>query len=182
MAVDGVEEQDDVPVSIGGVFFVLFLVILMALPSMMFFFMDDGDGPAVAVVGDTALEAEPTRERIEEKEYNNPSGDTASQKTSDGERISSKSRVSGDSNDHDVVESSTKNETRRNSGSSSSLPSPAEAAETKNNDNNSNTTSNQWRCACETGFLPPGMLQSLGGAEAVLRMSTGQCYHTKKQI
>lgn len=35
---------------------------------------------------------------------------------------------------------------------------------------------NNWRCACENGFLPPGML---GGAEAVFRMGTGQCYHKK---
>jgi hypothetical protein len=37
--------------------------------------------------------------------------------------------------------------------------------------------STNWRCACEGGFLPPGLLQSFGGAEAVIRMSTGQCYH-----
>jgi hypothetical protein len=37
---------------------------------------------------------------------------------------------------------------------------------------------NQWRCACaDGGFLPPGMLSSLGGAEAVFRLGTGQCYH-----
>lgn len=40
--------------------------------------------------------------------------------------------------------------------------------------------SSEWRCVCETGFLPPGMLQSFGGAEAVLRMSAGQCYHKTK--
>ena len=39
------------------------------------------------------------------------------------------------------------------------------------------SSGNNWRCACEGGFLPPGMLQSLGGAEAVMRMSAGQCYH-----
>jgi hypothetical protein len=36
---------------------------------------------------------------------------------------------------------------------------------------------NNWRCACEGGFLPPGMLKSFGGAEAVMRLGTGQCYH-----
>ena len=35
----------------------------------------------------------------------------------------------------------------------------------------------QWKCVCETGFLPPGLLKSFGGMEAVFRMSTGQCYH-----
>ena len=42
----------------------------------------------------------------------------------------------------------------------------------KNNDNN--TT---WRCACENGFLPAGLLKNFGGAEAVMRMGMGQCYH-----
>jgi hypothetical protein len=44
------------------------------------------------------------------------------------------------------------------------------ATNEKENDNN-------WRCACEGGFLPPGLLKTFGGAEAVFRMSTGQCYH-----
>ena len=42
-----------------------------------------------------------------------------------------------------------------------------------NNNNNNNT----WRCACENGFLPPGLLKTFGGAEAVMRMGMGQCYH-----
>jgi len=33
-----------------------------------------------------------------------------------------------------------------------------------------------WRCSCEGGFLPPGMF---GGAESVLRMGMGECYHNK---
>jgi biopolymer transport protein ExbD len=36
---------------------------------------------------------------------------------------------------------------------------------------------NNWRCACEGGFLPPGMLKSFGSAEAMIRLGTGQCYH-----
>jgi hypothetical protein len=35
----------------------------------------------------------------------------------------------------------------------------------------------KWRCACEGGFLPPGMLKTFGGAEAMMRLGTGQCYH-----
>ena len=46
----------------------------------------------------------------------------------------------------------------------------------------SNNTNNQWRCACEGGFLPAGMLQSLGGAEAVFNMGIGSCYHTKGEM
>uniref|UniRef100_A0A7S4JXR9 Uncharacterized protein n=1 Tax=Odontella aurita TaxID=265563 RepID=A0A7S4JXR9_9STRA len=38
---------------------------------------------------------------------------------------------------------------------------------------------NGWRCACEGGFLPPALLKSFGGAEAVLKMGTGQCYHNR---
>jgi len=35
-----------------------------------------------------------------------------------------------------------------------------------------------WRCACEGGlFLPNTLLKSLGGAQAVFRMGSGQCYH-----
>ena len=34
-----------------------------------------------------------------------------------------------------------------------------------------------WRCACEGGFLPPGLLKSFGGAQAVLKLGIGQCYH-----
>jgi len=40
-------------------------------------------------------------------------------------------------------------------------------------DSNSNT----WRCSCESGFLPPGLLKTFGGAEAMMRLGTGQCYH-----
>jgi hypothetical protein len=39
------------------------------------------------------------------------------------------------------------------------------------------SSTNNWRCACENGFLPPGLLKTFGGAEAVIRMSTGQCFH-----
>lgn len=39
------------------------------------------------------------------------------------------------------------------------------------------SNNNTWRCACEGGFLPPGMLKSFGTAEAMMRLGTGQCYH-----
>lgn len=42
------------------------------------------------------------------------------------------------------------------------------------------TDASQWRCACETGFVPSGLLKSFGGAESVIRLSTGQCYHKQK--
>ena len=47
---------------------------------------------------------------------------------------------------------------------------PAETDETDGQEDDTG-----WRCACEGGFLPPGLLKSMGGAEAVFRMSAGQC-------
>ena len=44
---------------------------------------------------------------------------------------------------------------------------------------NITSNNNNWRCACEGGFLPPGMLKSFGGAEAMLRFGAGQCYQHK---
>lgn len=41
----------------------------------------------------------------------------------------------------------------------------------------SNKEEEEWRCVCETGFLPPGLLKNFGNMEAMVRMSTGQCYH-----
>ncbi len=41
----------------------------------------------------------------------------------------------------------------------------------------SNSDKNNWRCACQDGFLPPGLLKSFGGAEAMMRLGMGQCYH-----
>ena len=42
---------------------------------------------------------------------------------------------------------------------------------------NSETT-NSWRCACEGGFLPPGMLKNnFSGVEATFYAGTGKCYH-----
>ena len=59
--------------------------------------------------------------------------------------------------------------TNRDSGESRE----EDASSADNNNNNNNT----WRCACENGFLPPGLLKNFGGAEAVMRMGMGQCYH-----
>jgi hypothetical protein len=35
----------------------------------------------------------------------------------------------------------------------------------------------KWRCVCQNGFLPPGLLKSFGSAESVMRLGMGQCYH-----
>ena len=36
-----------------------------------------------------------------------------------------------------------------------------------------------WKCSCELGFLPAGMLKTFGNAEAIMRLGVGQCYHKK---
>ena len=47
-----------------------------------------------------------------------------------------------------------------------------------NEDNNNIGDNNTWRCACSKHrFLPPGLLKSFGGVEAMARVGTGQCYH-----
>lgn len=63
---------------------------------------------------------------------------------------------------------------KNNTEASSDLTSLQSAETEKEQDAESE---NGWRCACEGGFLPPGMLKSFGGAEAVMRLGTGQCYH-----
>ena len=39
------------------------------------------------------------------------------------------------------------------------------------------TNEQKWRCACEGSFLPPTLLRSFGGAEAIFKAGMGQCYH-----
>jgi len=36
-----------------------------------------------------------------------------------------------------------------------------------------------WKCACEFGILPIGILRTFGNAEAMMRLGVGQCYHKK---
>jgi hypothetical protein len=48
-------------------------------------------------------------------------------------------------------------------------------------DDKPGSAENKWRCSCEGGlFLPNNLLKSFGGAEAVFRMGSGDCYH--KQV
>jgi len=59
------------------------------------------------------------------------------------------------------------------------IPEPAEAL-AENSDPVAITSEGNnygYRCACEGSFLPPGLMQSFSGAEAVIRMGAGQCYH-----
>lgn len=36
-----------------------------------------------------------------------------------------------------------------------------------------------WKCACEYGILPAGIMKTFGNAEAMMRLGVGQCYHKK---
>ena len=36
---------------------------------------------------------------------------------------------------------------------------------------------NNWRCACEGSFLPPGLLKTFSRAENIYKMGVGDCYH-----
>ncbi len=69
----------------------------------------------------------------------------------------------------------------RNDGALLSMPSTASTGmnekEGDDNDKDLFQRNDQWRCACEGGFLPPGLLKSFGSAEAMMRLGTGQCYH-----
>lgn len=61
-------------------------------------------------------------------------------------------------------------------------PNTANASSTLNYVENSTrrdkeSGNNNWRCACEGGFLPSSMF---GNMEAVVRMGGGQCYHKNR--
>jgi len=47
----------------------------------------------------------------------------------------------------------------------------------KMNDGITGNNKNNWKCACEFGFLPAGMLKTFGNAEAIAKLGIGQCYH-----
>jgi len=146
------EEKRESDGGVAGTLVVLFLLAAFAFPLLLFFCADNNDAPT----------AEANRKTSSVNWQIEPTDEKISQKSAtiskvDGERIP----PSDEQPIGSVGGLLTNDETR------------SEAV----------TVKNQWRCACETGFLPPGMLgQSLGGAEAVLRMSTGRCYHKKNEI
>ena len=47
----------------------------------------------------------------------------------------------------------------------------------KTDQENEQSNEQKWRCACEGSFLPPSLLRSFGGAEAIFKAGMGQCYH-----
>jgi len=72
--------------------------------------------------------------------------------------------------------------------SSESDKTPKSPKENKSNETaNRNAQRNQktevkgriWKCACELGIFPAGILKTFGSAEAIMRLGLGQCYHKK---
>lgn len=86
-------------------------------------------------------------------------------------RDSSISRQNPSSSSDPIVQSSQKEWSSGNKNPDQTSES-AGVWKVPNEENN-----NKWRCACEGGFLPPGLLKTFGGAEAVMRLGSGQCYH-----
>lgn len=88
----------------------------------------------------------------------------------------------GDTKDNDLTSSASEDDTDK-PASRKAVESNCDLVSSEPVDANTEATEtptesdNNWRCACEGGFLPPGMLKSFGGAEAVMRLGTGQCYH-----
>lgn len=56
-----------------------------------------------------------------------------------------------------------------------------ESSNSANDGGSSNSTAAEqrttWKCSCELGFFPAGMLKTFGNAEAMMRLGVGQCYH-----
>lgn len=149
----GVEEEET---SFGGLVVLVFLIAALALPLVSFFFGDSTKETNSFEVIKSSVVNEKGR-----KSHNS----TISSEEPD---------VSSTNHDPAAEESSSSKATDATQKQSEST-----AQEEASNSKEPVIDNNQWRCACEGGFLPPGMLQSLGGAEAVLRMSAGQCYHKK---
>lgn len=53
----------------------------------------------------------------------------------------------------------------------------AEGKEEEEQENTLGTNNDTFQCACGQGWIPPGLVKTLGGAEAIFRMGSGQCYH-----
>lgn len=80
----------------------------------------------------------------------------------------------------DESESSKNNETISNTSKdteTNSSETQNSSTSDKEDDNRTVGKGRVWKCACELGFLPAGMLKTFGNAEAIVRLGVGQCYH-----
>lgn len=107
-----------------------------------------------------------TMSRIENDKSNEKVNDNDDDVDNDNTKINVSSLRAIDDNDkysmnnNNTTSNSFQNDNKNESGASETI-----------------SDNNNWRCACENGFLPPGLLKSFGGMEAMVRMGTGQCYH-----
>ena len=75
-----------------------------------------------------------------------------------------------------IIEKTTENETD-DEGGGNEVSQNLTAGNNFSNKEQNTSNEYKWRCACEQGFLPPGLLSSFSGVESVLRLGSGQCYH-----
>lgn len=107
--------------------------------------------------------------------------DTSVNATSNNESLIRKKSNNSDSimqntNNYSQISSSVSTVIKKRKESNNNNNNISTTATSNNNDGSIND-GNTWRCACENGFLPPGLLKSFGGMEAMVRMGSGQCYH-----
>lgn len=90
---------------------------------------------------------------------------------------SDRNELNASENDKVINADASKSDAEDSSDDANSNKNYNETIVRENKKESENNEFNKWRCACEGGFLPPGMLKSLSGAESIMRLGTGQCYH-----
>eukprot|EP00980_Cylindrotheca_fusiformis_P008958 scaffold1912_cov135-Cylindrotheca_fusiformis.AAC.5 len=112
----------------------------------------------------------------EQEEKTSKKKSISSSKNSFGEQQATRETLNGikkgtDEKQAGITDTSEANNTAKNKISKD------QNGDSTTNDMSLQPGNNNWRCACEGGFLPPGMLKTFGSAEAMMRLGTGQCYH-----
>jgi len=154
----------------GGFILLLFLAVALVMPLVVFFAF--GDSPSSVFEKEKDSRATQKKEKKEELDKVEAGGGATKMPASGaGQRIGNDTDEQRDERTGGFPD-----------GRASGVVKNEGGEEDDDDDLFATKNRNQWRCACENGFLPPGLLQSLGGAEQVFRMSTGQCYHTKKKV
>jgi hypothetical protein len=143
--------------SVGGMLVLISIVVILILPYLLTMTARKSSEQQVKTQIETPLSHERNETIVHENDVDKPSGDDWSNQAS---ALGNGREIEAIDEDDPVQEGELHNSNRN-----AEWTTPA-----------SNNVSN-WRCACEGGFLPPGLLKTFGGAEAVIRMSTGQCYH-----
>lgn len=153
--------MDESPVSLGLVL-VSTLLALLLIPLISNLLSPGSDDSASA---ETASHNELVTKRFQQS--------AAMERKADETIENENSYLQGASgNSHDMVSEA---EEMADNTTSISVSSPAEPSTEPSSSSSPLSNGNNWRCVCENGasFLPASML----GPMAVMRMSTGQCYH-----